>query len=408
MGRNQVIVGLEIGTTKVSAVVAEGRRDGGVRILGIGETPSKGVRKGEIVDFSTTVKCVREALVDAEEKSDVEIETVWAAVTGSHITSFNNRGAITIPEDKAEIDLEDLRDVEMNAKEVNIPSHHDFLHTLIQQYYVDGQDGVVDPIGMIGTRLEADFHVVHGVTTRLQNTIRCIREAEVEVEDIVLSSIASAQSVLNFHQKELGTLVVDIGGGVTDYIAYSNGIVRCSGVFAIGGDHITNDISMGLHIPIQKAEKLKIENGSASLEDSLPGDTIILKSDTGFAGCEVERRMLNTIIYARIRELFELLKRQVENECPLHLLGAGMILTGGCSLLRGIKNIAEEVFEIPIHLTRAQAIAGPTSAFENPRLSTPIGVVKYAHTLQAGLPQKSFLEKISTRVESFFEKLRMS
>lgn len=408
MGNNRVIVGLEIGTSKIYAVVAEGRRDGTVRLLGIGETPSKGVRKGEIVDFSTTVKCVHETLADAEEKSDVEIETVWAAVTGSHIASFNNRGAISIPEDKTEIDLEDLRDVEINAKEVDIPLQHDFLHALIQHYYVDGQDGIVDPVGMIGTRLEADFHIIHGVTTRLQNTVRCIREAEVEVEDIVLASIASAQTVLNIQQKELGALVVDIGGGVTDYIVYSNGIVRCSGVLAIGGDHITNDISMGLHIPIQKAEKLKIEHGSASLDASLSGDTIILKSDTGFAGCEVERRMLNTIIYARVRELFELLKRKVETECSLHLLGAGIILTGGCSLLRGIKTVAEELFEMPVHLIRAQTTASPASASENPRLSTAIGVVKYAHALQSGLPQKSFLEKISTRVGNFFEKLRIS
>lgn len=402
MGKNQVIVGLEIGTSKVYAVVAEGRSDGGVRLLGIGETPSKGVRKGEIVDFSTAVKCVHEALADAEEKSDVEIETVWTAVTGSHITSFNNRGAITIPEDKAEIDVEDLRDVEINAKEVHIPSQNDFLHTLIQHYYVDGQDGIVDPVGMIGTRLEADFHIIHGVTTRLQNTIRCIQEADVEVEDIVFSSIASAQTLLNFHQRQLGALVVDIGGGVTDSVIYSNGIVRYTGVLAIGGDHITNDISMGLHIPIQKAEKLKIENGSALLADIVPGDTIILKSDTGFSGCEVERRMLNTIIYARVRELFEILKKQVQKECPLHLLSAGIILSGGCSLLRGVKSVAEEVFELPVHLTRAQAVAGPISAFENPRLSTAIGVVKYAHAVQAGLPQESFLQKISSQFRNLF------
>ena len=404
MGKNQVIVGLEIGTSKVYAVVAEGRRDGSVRLLGIGETPSKGVRKGEIVDFSTAVKCVHEALADAEDKSDVEIETVWAAVTGSHIISFNNRGAVAIPEDKAEIDLEDLRDVEINAKEVNIPAQNDFLHTIIQHYYVDGKEGVLDPVGMIGTRLEADFHIVHGVTTRLQNTIRCIREAEVEVEDIVLSSVASAQTVLDPHQKELGGMVVDIGGGATDYIVYANGIVRCSGVLAIGGDHITNDISMGLHIPIQKAEKLKVESGSALLDSAISGNTIILKSDTGFSGCEVERRMLNTIIHARVRELLEILKKRVQNECSLQMLGAGIILCGGCSLLRGVKDLAEEIFEIPVHLTRAHAVAGPISAFENPRLSTAIGVVKYAHAVQAGLPQQSFFQKLSSRMGTLFGK----
>jgi len=398
MGKNQVLVGIEIGTSKVCTVVAEGCGNDGVRLLGVGKMPSKGVRKGEIVDFPTAVRCVHEALADAEEKSDVEIESVWAAVTGSHIVSFNSRGAIRIPEGKAEIDLEDLHDVEVNAREIHLPPQHDCLHAIIQRYYVDGKDGILDPVGMVGTCLEADFHVVHGVTTRLQNTVRCIREAAVEVENIVLSALASAQTVLDPQQKELGALVVDIGGGVTDYIVYINGVVCHSGVLAIGGNHITGDISMGLHIPVQKAEKLKVEMGSTSLETVTPGDTVLLKGSSGFPGCEVERHVLNTIIHVRVRELFEILKKRVQNECSLHMLGAGVVLSGGCSLLQGIKSLAEEVFGIPVHLAYANTAADHSSAFENPRLSTVIGLLKYVHTIQTNLPQPTLLQKIGRRV----------
>lgn len=406
MGKNQVLVAIEIGTSKVCTVVAEGCGNNGVRLLGVGKMLSRGVRKGEIVDFPTAVRCVHEALVDAEEKSDVEIESVWAAVTGSHIVGFNSRGAIRIPEGKSEIDLEDLRNVEANAKEIRLPPQHDFLHAIIQHYYVDGKDGILDPIGMVGTRLEADFHVVHGVTTRLQNTVRCIREASVEVENIVLSALASAQTVLDPQQKELGALVVDIGGGVTDYIVYINGVVCHSGVLAIGGDHITSDISMGLHIPIQKAEKLKVEVGSTSLEETLPGETVLLKSSSGFSGCEVERHMLNTIIHVRVRELFEILKNRVQNECSLHMLGAGMVLSGGCSMLQGIKSLAEEVFEIPVHLAHADTAADHFSAFNNPQLSTAIGLLKYVHAIQTSLPKPTLLQKLGRRVGMLFGKRR--
>jgi cell division protein FtsA len=395
MAREQIHVGLEIGTTKICAVVAECRGDSQpLRILGVGETPSRGVRKGEIIDFSTASKCVHEALADAEEKSDVEIRSVWAAITGSHITSFNNRGVTILPEGKTEIDEEDLRDVELNAKEVNIPAQNEFLHTIIQHYYVDGQEGVLDPLGMVGQRLEADFHIVHGVRSRVQNTIRCIKEAQIEVEDVVINSLASAQVVLDPRQRELGVLVLDIGGGVTDYIVYVNGAVKHSGVLAVGGDHITNDLSVGLRIPITRAEKLKIEEGSANLDSVAPGDTIVLKGDAVFAGCEIERAALNTIINARVTELFQLVRRRVEAVCPLEILAGGAVLTGGTSQLRGIRQIAEAVFDLPVRLASARDVTGPTSTYENPALSTAIGLVKYAQAVAAQSAESSFFDSL--------------
>ena len=403
MARDDIHVGLEIGTTKVCAVVAECREDGEIRLLGVGETPSRGVRKGEIVDFENASNCVREALSDAEEKSDVEIKSVWLAVTGSHIHSFNNRGSAAIPEESGEITEEEIQEVEYKAKEISLPKENAILHSIIQHYYVDGQEGVLNPVGMLGSRLEADFHIIHGVTNRIQNSIRCVKECHIEVDDVVVSSLASAQVVLGQHQKESGALVVDIGGGVTDYIVYLDGAVRQSGVLAVGGDHITNDISIGLRIPITRAEKLKVEEGSAEIGKSLPGEKIVLKNDTGFSGKEVEREMLNMIIHARLEELFVLLRKRFAGEVPERLLGAGVMLTGGCSMIRGIRGVAESVFDMPVHLTRAQAVSGPTSAFENPQFSTCIGLAKYAQAVRSETPEPSFLGNIFGRM---FKKLR--
>ena len=403
MARDDIHVGLEIGTTKVCAVVAECREDGEVRLLGVGETPSRGVRKGEIVDFENASNCVREALSDAEEKSDVEIKSVWLAVTGSHIHSFNNRGSAAIPEESGEITEEEIQEVEYKAKEISLPKENAILHSIIQHYYVDGQEGVLNPVGMLGSRLEADFHIIHGVTNRIQNSIRCVKECHIEVEDVVVSSLASAQVVLGQHQKESGALVVDIGGGVTDYIVYLDGAVRQSGVLAVGGDHITNDISIGLRIPITRAEKLKIEEGSAVLGRALSGDKIVLKNDTGFSGKEVEREMLNMIIHARLEEMFTLLRKGFNGDVPERLLGAGVMLTGGCSMIRGIREVAEEVFDMPVHLTRAQAVSGPTSAFENPQFSTCIGLAKYAQAVRSEMPEESMLGRFFSKV---FKKIR--
>jgi len=382
MPHSEIMVGLEIGTSKICVVVGEGRPDGTIKILGVGQEPSRGVRKGEIVDFETAMKCVKEAVVDAETKSDFMINRVYVGVTGAHIQSFNNRGLVTLPDERDEIDEQDIEDVKINAREVSIPSQNAFLHSIIQHYHVDGQEGVLNPIGMLGQKLEADFHIIHGVRTRIQNTIRCVKELGLDVEDVAFTALASAQVVLTQHQKNLGALVIDIGGGTSDYILYVDGAVKQSGVLAVGGDHITNDISMGLRIPMTRAEKLKIEEGSVILGNSLPGETILLRDDSGFAGKEVERETLNTIIHLRLRETFELLRKKLEEEPFINYIGEGIFITGGCSRLNGIDNLAEEVFELPARVAHAQTMSGLTSAFENPQLSAAIGLIKYAQAMQ--------------------------
>jgi len=401
MGRDNIIAGLEIGTSKICVVVGESKPDGSIKILGVGQTPSRGVRKGEIVDFDTAGKCVREAIADAEEKSDVMIESVYVGITGSHIASFNNRGSVQILEDQEEIGDEDCENVRTNAKEVSIPAQNFFLHTILQHYYVDGQDGVLNPIGMMGSRLEADFHIIHGIGTRVKNAIRCIKEIPLEVEDVVFNPLAAAQVVLSPNQKMQGALMIDIGGGTTDYILYVDGAVKQCGVLAVGGDHITNDISMGLRIPMAKAEKLKVEEGSVVLGNCLPGETVTLKDESGFAGKEIERETLNTIIHMRMRETLELLKRELERENYLDFIGAGIFVTGGCSLLKGIDYLAGEIFGMPVHTTHAQSMSGLTSAFENPQLATAIGLIKYAQAVESDRPAGWF-GKIKRKLPNIF------
>jgi cell division protein FtsA len=402
MASNNLMVGLEIGTSKICVVVGEGRPDSTLKILGVGQAPSRGVRKGEIVDFETAMKCVHEAVVDAEQKSDVMIRSIYVAVAGSHLHSFNNRGCVLLPEDRDEIQERDVEDVKINAREVSIPAQNAFLHTIIQHYQVDGQDGVLNPVGMFGQKLEADFHIIHGVRTRIQNTIRCVKELPLDVEDVVFGGLASAQVVLTQHEKDLGALVIDMGGGTTDYVVYADGAMKQSGCLAVGGDHITNDISMGLRIPMARAEKLKIDEGSCILGNCLPGEMILLKDDSGFAGKEIERETLNTIIHMRVREAFELLKRRLDKEPYLNYLGAGIFITGGCSLLNGIDHLAEEIFELPAHLAHAQTTWGVTSAVENPQFSTAIGLVKFAQVVHTDRPPRG----IGRLIGKFFSGMR--
>jgi len=343
-GLGTIRVGLEIGTSKICAVVAEARHDGSLKIIGVGNAPARGVRKGEIVDFETAKRCVHDAIVDAEEKSDVEISEVYLGITGSHIRSFNNRGVVVLEEGREEIDEQDLDDVRTNAREVSLPMEDCILHTIIQHYYVDGQDGVLNPVGLLGKKLEADFHIVYGIRTRIQNEIRCVKELELEPADVIINSFATAQAVLEKNQKQLGAVLIDIGGGTTDFVVYVDGAVKQSGVLAVGGDHITNDISIGLKIPTARAEKLKVDEGNVTLGTAFPGETILLKDETGFAGREIERESLNQIIHYRLRETLEIVKRQIEADQNLHYVGAGVFITGGCSQIRGLEHLASDVF----------------------------------------------------------------
>jgi cell division protein FtsA len=396
MASEQIFVGLEIGTTKICVVVAEGRSEDQISILGVGETPSRGIRKGEIVDMATATECVREAILDAEEKTNVEIGNVWVAISGGHLRSLNNRGIHVLPHPR-KIEQEDLDQVQTNAKEIAIPPQNIFLHTILQSYHLDGNRNVIDPLESEGMQLEADFHIVHGMKTRIHNTLRCVESLKLEIEDVVLGSLASAQVVVTQHQKDLGVLVVDIGGGTTDYLIYQDGAVRHSGVLALGGDHITNDISVGLKLPIARAEMLKIQEGSATDPEESHGGVITLKNDPGFLGCEIDRRSLETIIHCRVREIFELIRDDIARNGGdlIGLLGAGVVITGGTARFPGIADVASEVFDQTVQVTTAKNVGGPLQTFENPQYSTAIGLTKYARLVTRDLRPVGLLDRIS-------------
>ncbi|RFC45383.1 MAG: cell division protein FtsA [Verrucomicrobia bacterium] len=389
MAKEQIVVGLEIGTSKVAAVVGDVRPDQPIHILGVGLTPSRGVRKGELVDLETAARCVRDALADAETASDVDIRSVYLGVAGAHIRSFQSRGSVLIPEDQGEVYFAHIQQVQESARNVQLPQDHCFLHSILQHYYVDGQDEVLNPVGLQGSRLEADFQIVHGSSKRIGNSINCVRGLGVEVTQPVFNAVAAAQVVLNADQKNAGAVMIDMGGGTTDFIAYDHGAVTICGSLAVGGDHITNDISLGLRLPMARAEWLKVQEGGVLLTGEPAAGRVVLKPEAGFAGCVVERKLLNTIIACRVREMLELVKRELDAAKALRYLGGGVLLTGGCSLLEGIDELAGEVFGVPVRLTHAHAMSGPASAYENPQLSAAIGLIKYAQAMQPEVSKKS-------------------
>ena len=389
MAKEQIVVGLEIGTSKVAAVVGDVRPDQPIHILGVGLTPSRGVRKGELVDLETAARCVRDAIADAENASDIDIRTVYLGVSGAHVRSFQSRGSVVIPEDQGEVYFSHIQQVQESARNVQLPQDHCFIHSILQHYYVDGQDEVLNPVGLQGSRLEADFQIVHGSSKRIANSINCVRGLGVEVTQPVFNAVAAAQVVLNADQKNAGAVMIDIGGGTTDFIAYNHGAVSVCGSLAVGGDHITNDISLGLRLPMARAEWLKVQEGAVLLTGEPAAGRVVLKPEAGFAGSVVERKLLNTIIACRVREMLELVKRELEAAKALRYLGGGVLLTGGCSLLEGIDDLAAEVFGVPVRLTHAHAMSGPASAYENPQLSAAIGLIKYAQVMQPEVSKKS-------------------
>lgn len=378
--REQIIVGLEVGTTKVCAVVAEVLENHELMIIGLGVAPSRGVRKGEVVEMEAAVQSVQEAIAQAEERAGVEIHTVYAAVTGGHIRSFNNRGSVVVTNEEREIRCEDVQNVLWNAKAVNIPVDHAVIHAIRQRFYVDGQDGIQNPVGMFGAKLEADVHVIHGLRTRLHNTLRCIRQVPLEIKSIAVSSFASALAVVTPEHQQQGALVIDMGGGVTDYLVFREGAIEHSGVLAVGGDHVTNDIAMGLKIPINRAERLKVEQGSAEVPEA--DEIISCKREVGLPELQLSRRQLCRIIHLRVEETLTLIRQDVQRRGLLEYLGAGVFLTGGCSRLAGIQQLAERILGCPVRLGHSRILSGPSSVLESPEYSTAIGLVRYAVSCQ--------------------------
>src|SRR5882762_6593726 len=323
---SSIIVGLEVGTSKVCAVVGELSSEGALNIVGLGQARSRGVRKGEIVDAPAVEEDVRHAIVEAEQMADVEIRSVYLGVTGGHIRGFNNRGVHPVVSADREISEDDVQDVIRNAKAINLPAENTVLHAIRQHFLVDGQDSITNPVGMLGARLEVDVHVVHGHLNRLQNAIRVVKGMQLEVDEVVFNGLASSLALLTNEQKELGALVIDIGGGTTDYAVYAGGVIKHTGVLAVGGDHVSNDLAYGLKVPLGRAEQLKIEHGSANVGDAIKGEAITHTSELGLPPKTINREHLRRIMSLRLEEVFQLVGQDLEQSGALDYLRAGVFL----------------------------------------------------------------------------------
>jgi cell division protein FtsA len=374
---SSVIVGLEIGTSKVCAVVGEQNADGALNIIGLGQARSRGVRKGEIADASQAEEDVRNAIVEAEQMADVEIRNVYLGVTGGHIRGFNNRGVHPVVSADREISDDDVQDVIKNAKAINLPTENNIVHAIRQHFFVDGHDGVTNPVGMLGSRLEVDVHVVHGNLNRLQNAIRLVKGMQLEVDEIVFNGLASSLALLTNEQKELGALVIDIGGGTTDYVVYSGGVIKHTGVLAIGGDHVSNDLAYGLKVPLSRAEKLKLEHGSALGDNLVKGQTITITNELGLPLKTVNVEHLRRIMSLRLEEIFQLVAQELEQAGLLDYLRAGVFLCGGGARIPQIAQLAEQIFQMPVSLGKTNSISGLKSALDQPEFVTAIGLVKF-------------------------------
>jgi len=388
MSDSQIIVGLEIGTSKICVVVGEVSDTQVANIIGLGQCKSRGVRKGEIVDASVVEEDVRNAIVEAEHMADVEIQSVFLGVTGSHMRGFNNTGVHPVVSADREINDADIQDVIKNAKAVNLPSDHSVIHVIRQHFRVDGQDGVLNPEGMLGAKMEVDVHVVSGRYNRLQNPIRLVSGLHLQVENIAFNGLASSLATLSTEQKELGTLVIDLGAGITEYAIYSGGVIKHTGVLAVGGDHVSNDLAYGLKVPLGRAEQLKVDNGSAVIEPDSNNRLMDLSTDNIIPGKKINLNHLQMIMSMRLREIFELIANDIEKGGLVNYLRAGVVLCGGGARTPHITNLARDVFNLPAAIGRSSTVSGIKNALDEPEFSTAIGLIKFGAFQSQAMPKR--------------------
>lgn len=371
--RDNVIVGLDIGTTKICAIVGEVKEDGRLDIIGIGSHPSRGLRKGVVVNIESTVESIKKAVEEAELMAGVDINAVYAGIAGGHIRSFNSRGVIAIK--NREISPADIERVIDAAKAVAIPLDREVLHVLPQEFTVDDQDGIKEPLGMSGVRLEAEVHIITGAVTSAQNIVKSCNRAGLEVLDIVLEPLASSYAVLSPDEKELGVAVVDIGGGTTDIAIHMEGGIWHTAVLAIGGNHLTNDIAVGLRTPAGEAEKIKIKYGCALTSLVRDDETIEVPSVGGRPPRELSRQVLSEIIEPRIEEIFSLAQREIVKAGLEERVASGVVVTGGSAIMEGIPESAEKVMELPARRGAPINIGGLVDVVNSPMYATGVGLV---------------------------------
>jgi cell division protein FtsA len=400
MSKKDFIVGLDIGTTKICCIVGEIAGDN-IDIIGIGTAPSSGLRKGVVINIDSTVESISKAVEEAELMAGVEISTVYTGIAGGHIKSFNSTGIVAV-KDK-EINENDVNRVIEAAKAVAIPLDREVIHIIPQEFMLDGQEGIKDPVGMNGVRLEAKVHIVTGAVSSAQNLIKCANKAGLNVAEICLEPIASAEAVLAADEKDLGVLLIDIGGGTSDIAIFKDGAIVHTGVLAIGGNHLTNDIAVGLRTPQNEAEKIKIRHGCAMSAMVKPDETIEVPGVGGRKSRIVSRKLLSDIIEPRVEEIFSLIQREVMKSGYQDILSGGIVITGGTTILEGMPEMAEFIFEMPVKRGLPMNIGGLRDVVNSPKYATGVGLIKYG----ARNVQKS-KSKFTIRDKNIYDKVRGS
>ena len=402
---NEVIVGLDIGTTKIGVIVAEVGSSGELRIVGVGTSPSEGLRRGVVVNVEKTVQSIETAVSRAERTSGKKISSVYAGIAGDHIRSINSRGVIAVSRGDHEITHNDVKRVIDAAKAVAIPMDREIIHVLPQGFIVDDQSGIKDPVGMAGVRLEAEVHIVTGAVTSAQNIYNSIRKTGLEVKDLVLQPLASSYAVLSQDEMELGVGLLDIGGGTTDIALFFEGSIRHTAVIGLGGKSVTNDIAIGLRTPVEKAEEIKIDKGY-SLQAMMEKDEVIeVESAGGRPPRQISRSVLCSVIEPRMEEIFSLARREIKKSDYAGLLTTGIVITGGASLIKGAVELAEQVFDLPVKLGVPQGIDEMIEEAKSPVYSTGIGLILYAQKHRMGengywdMGESSLFEKILERMK---------
>lgn len=407
MDKSELIVGLDIGTTKVCAVVGKLTESGLVDVVGIGTSESTGMRKGIVVNIEQTVQSIRNAIEGAELMAGCEIHSVYVGIAGSHIMGINSHGVIAIK--GGEVSQRDMDRALEAAKAVAIPADKEVIHILPQEYVLDSQRGIADPLGMAGIRLEVYVHIVAGAVSSAQNIIRSCRRSQLEVSDIALESLVSAKSVLTDEEREIGVALIDIGGGTTDISIFANGAIQHSAVVALGGNDLTNDISLILRTPLRSAEKIKIKYGCV-LSDLLQGDeNIEVPKVGGRPADKASRHTLTDICEARMEEILNLANQTLVRSRLKSMLGAGVVLTGGTSLIEGCQELAEQIFELPVRVGYPRQVGGLRDVVNSPKFSTAVGLLRYGAEKEAVAPRRyvgrnenSIFDAVLARMKKWF------
>jgi len=398
-----LIVGLDIGTSKVVALVGEETMDGQLEITGYGMHPSNGLKKGVVVNIDATVQSIQRAIEEAELMAGCQIHSAFTGIAGNHIRSLNSHGIVAIrSQEVTNIDVDRVIDA---AKAVAIPADQQILHVLPQEFIIDAQEGIKDPIGMSGVRLESRVHMVTGSVSAAQNIVKCVRRCGLEVSDIILEQLASSYAVLTEDEKELGVCLVDIGGGTTDIAVFIEGAIRHTAVIPIAGDQVTNDIAVALRIPTQMAEKVKLDAGVALSENA--NDGIIQIPAVGERPKrEITQKQLARVIEARYDELFALVQAELRRRGFEQLISSGIVLTGGASKITGITSMAERIFQVPVRLGTPSNITGMPEIINNPIYATSIGLLMYGQRqshVRMPLPMRRGVKNVMGKMKSWFQ-----